>query len=358
MRWGFSALTHFILIWVICDFSCSGQIECHFGCSLLSCLGQKLALPKVMITLMGVKKHKKSVFSFFLVKYACLICVNCQTMLCVSLWWCVYTRLFFANHAWSNAEAKQQELLQVYRHLLFLRNGCISFLLSFIFEFFPACIRYCKRNIVHLFHVIELRAALAFKKPPTKNIKSNSIPQTSALWKFWLQQRDLSKGLLLLVSSIVTAVRSLSPNAQWQRKETGVRQWGEAEWKPFLLGDSAALVFVCAAYQTSTSACIRACVCCPWVHSCQVESHSRSSQCWYFLLLIPPPLKCTVPLLGIWRHLFFFFFLQTVHIHCLFSLSPTKPVWHHFYCHTGASCDCNYTSYNPVAVCWSLLERR
>lgn len=99
------------------------------------------------------------------------------------------------------------------------------------------------------------------------------------------------------------------------------------------------------------------CVCCPWVHSCQVESHSKSSQCWYFLLLIPPPLKCTVPLLRIWRHLFFFF-LQTVHIHSLFSLSPTKPVWHHFYCHTGASCDCNYTSYNPVAVCWSLLERR
>lgn len=260
MRWGFSALTHFILIWVICDFSCSGQIKCHFGCSLLSCLGQKLALPKVMITLMG-GEHKKSVFSFFLVKYACLICVNCQTMLCVSLWWCVYTRLFFANHAWSNTEAKQQELLQVYRHLLFLRNGCIYFLLSFIFEFFPACIRYCKRNIVHLFHVIELRAALAFKETPTKNIKSNSIPQTSALWKLWLQQRNLSKGLLLLVSSIVTAVRSLSPNAQWQRKETGVRQWGEAEWKPFLLGDSAALVFVCAAYQTSTSACIRACVC-------------------------------------------------------------------------------------------------
>lgn len=99
------------------------------------------------------------------------------------------------------------------------------------------------------------------KKPQQKNIKSNSIPQTSALWKLWLQQRNLSKGLLLLVSSIVTAVRSLSPNAQWQRKETGVRQWGEAEWKPFLLGDSAALVFVCAAYQTSTSACIRACVC-------------------------------------------------------------------------------------------------
>lgn len=49
------------------------------------------------------------------------------------------------------------------------------------------------------------------------------------------------------------------------------------------------------------------CVCCPWVHSCQVESHSMSSQCWYFLLLIPPPLKCTVPLLRIWRHLFFFF---------------------------------------------------
>lgn len=116
-------------------------------------------------------EHKKSVFSFFLVKYACLICVNCQTMLCVSLWWCVYTRLFFANHAWSNAEAKQQELLQVYRHLLFLRNGCISFLLSFIFEFFPACIRYCKRNIVHLFHVIELRAALAFKNPNKKHKK-------------------------------------------------------------------------------------------------------------------------------------------------------------------------------------------
>lgn len=150
-------------------------------------------------------------------------------------------------------------------------------------------------------------------KTPTKNIKSNSIPQMSALWKLWLQQRDPSKGLLLLVSSIVTAVRSLSPNAQWQRKETGVRQWGEAEWKPFLLGDSAALVFVCAAYQTSTSACIRACVCCPWVHSCQVESHSRSSQCWYFLLLILPPLKCTVPPLKIWRHLFSFFFADCAH---------------------------------------------
>lgn len=40
--------------------------------------------------------------------------------------------------------------------------------------------------------------------------------------------------------------------------------------------------------------------------------------CWF-----PPPLKCTVPLLSIWRHLFFFFFSpQNVHIH----FSPWLPL--------------------------------
>lgn len=65
------------------------------------------------------------------------------------------------------------------------------------------------------------------------------------------------------------------------------------------------------------------CVCCLWVHSCQVESHSRSSQCWYFLLLIPPSFKMhSATSQHLKTSFFFFFFPQNVHIH----FSPWLPL--------------------------------
>lgn len=92
-----------------------------------------------------------------------------------------------------------KEKAKVHKHLFSLINVSPAQIL-FIFQFF----RYC--NILHWCSAeMSLNPELHFLSCSNKGKKrkSNNIPHTTLLCKLLLQQRDLSKGLLLLVSGFV-----------------------------------------------------------------------------------------------------------------------------------------------------------